>query len=269
MKNNSYITRMDKSGIYTITNLIDSKIYVGYATNFRKRKGDHFANLKNNKHKNIHLQRAYNKYGKDNFICELIEECEVEHLTSQENYWSNLLDAHNPKRGYNIRPTGIDTLVSHSQETKDKISKSHLGKKLSKETIEKLKIINTGRKHTEKSKDNMREAMYENVKGGCIKLNETQVKEIIGLINSGEKSSKIAEKFGVDRHTISNIKYNKQWKFIHKGIVRQNKSRYSVEQINLVKQKLSENKIIKEISLELNIPIGIIYKIKARPNYGM
>ena len=39
---------MDKSGIYTITNILDNKIYVGYATNFRKRKGDHISNLRKN-----------------------------------------------------------------------------------------------------------------------------------------------------------------------------------------------------------------------------
>ena len=39
---------MDKSGIYTIANILDNKIYVGYATNFRKRKGDHISNLRKN-----------------------------------------------------------------------------------------------------------------------------------------------------------------------------------------------------------------------------
>lgn len=210
MKNNSYICRMDKSGIYTITNLIDNKIYVGYATNFRKRKGDHFANLNNNKHKNIHLQRAYNKYGRNNFVCELIEECEVKHLTSQENYWSNLLDTHNPKRGYNIRPTGVDTLVSHSQETRDKISRALKGKKLSPEHIEKCRLSNLGRIHTEEENEKVRQGIYKSCKEGAIKLNEQNIKDIIELINKGIKSGIIAKQFNVTRHTIANIKYNKQ-----------------------------------------------------------
>ena len=43
---------MDKCGIYTITNTIDNKVYVGYATNFRKRKAAHLSDLRKNKHKN-------------------------------------------------------------------------------------------------------------------------------------------------------------------------------------------------------------------------
>ena len=64
---------MDISGIYTITNLLDDKIYVGYATNFRKRKGDHISRLRKNKHKNIHLQRAFNRDGENNFKIELLQ----------------------------------------------------------------------------------------------------------------------------------------------------------------------------------------------------
>lgn len=269
MKNNSYICRMDKSGIYTITNLIDNKIYVGYATNFRKRKAAHLSDLRKNKHKNIHLQRAFNRGGESNFVCELIEECPIELLPSMENYWSNLLNSHNPKFGYNILPTSNVGIITHSQETREKLSKSHLGKKLSQETIEKIRKVNTGRKHTEDAKNNMKTSLHENIKQGSIKLSEIQVREIIGLINSGEKSSKIARKYNVSRWTIANIKYDKQWKFIDKGFVKQNKSRYSIEQIQQVKSRLSNNIKVREISLELNIPIGIIYKIKARPNYGM
>lgn len=260
---------MDKSGIYTITNLIDNKIYVGYATNFRKRKGDHFANLNSNKHKNIHLQRAYNKYGRDNFICELIEECEVEHLTSQENYWSNLLDTHNPKRGYNIRPTGVDTLVSHSQETRNKISKSKIDIKLSEEHCKNIGLSKKDIPLSEEHKEKLKIKTYEANKKGIKKLNEEKVKEIVTLINQGIKTSVIAKQFNVDRHVISKIKYNKMWTFIDKGVIKQNKSRYSIEQIQQVKDRLKDNIKVRDISIELNISIGVIYKIKDRPNYGM
>lgn len=260
---------MDKSGIYTITNLLDNKIYVGYATNFRKRKGDHISNLRKNKHKNIHLQRAFNRDGENNFKVELLEEYPINILPSMENYWCNLLNAHNPNFGYNILPTSDFGLITHSKESREKISKALKGRKLSKEHKEKCKTINIGRKHTEEAKVKMKMALHENVKKGSIKLNEEQVKEIIYLINTGEKSSIIAKKFNVSRWTIANIKYNKQWKFLDKEYIKSNKSRYSIEQINRVREELNNNKAVKEISLELNIPTGIIYKIKYRHNYGM
>lgn len=260
---------MDKSGIYTITNQIDNKLYVGYATNFRKRKGDHFANLNSNKHKNIHLQRAYNKHGKDNFTCELIEECEIKHLTSQENYWSNLLDSHNSKKGYNIRPTGIDTLVSHSQETRDKISKSKLGVKLSQEHCKNIGLSKTGITPSEETKAKLRFKTQESCKKGSIKLKEKQVLEIVSLINKGIKSSKIAQQFNVTRHTIANIKYNKQWNFIDKGLIKQNKSRLSLEQIKEVREKANNKINYKIISEEYNIPSSMISKIKNNLEYGL
>lgn len=43
---------------YTITNIQNNKKYVGITTNPTKRKNEHFNNLKQNKHVNIHLQNA-------------------------------------------------------------------------------------------------------------------------------------------------------------------------------------------------------------------
>ena len=235
---------MDKSGIYTITNILDNKIYVGYATNFRKRKGDHISNLRKNKHKNIHLQRAFNRDGESNFKIELLEEYNIDILPSMEHYWRNLLQTHNPEKGYNILPTSESGLITHSKETRDKISKSKLGIKLSKEHCKNIGLAKTGIKLSEKTKNKLRIKTQESCKKGAIKLTETQVLEIVTLINKGMKSSEIAMQFNVTRHTIANIKYNKQWTFIDKGFVKQNKSRLSLKEIKEVREK--SNSKIKE-----------------------
>lgn len=176
----------NKSGIYTITNLINGKIYLGFCQNFRSRYSDHKITLKNNKHGNSYLQSAYNKYGKDNFKFEILEYCDKEFLANQENYWCNMLNLHNKNFGYNIQPTHPDNLKSHSEETKLKIrtntkgikkseetkkrmsegmkgkkkslehrknlSLSRTGIKINKKTLEVLKLSNTGRKHSEEEK---------------------------------------------------------------------------------------------------------------------
>ena len=49
------------SCIYTITNIVNSKIYVGKTNNFNYRMSKHKYTLKNNIHINEHLQRAWNK----------------------------------------------------------------------------------------------------------------------------------------------------------------------------------------------------------------
>src|ERR1035437_5329418 len=101
------------SGIYTITNLVNGKMYVGYATDFKERKGKHFTTLKGNYHSNPHLQSAYNEYGKENLVFEILEEYpnNLKILASMEHYWCNLLNVHNREIGYNIRPTHPDNFM--------------------------------------------------------------------------------------------------------------------------------------------------------------
>ena len=61
------------SCIYKITNLIDGKVYIGQTINYNRRKANHFRKLELGTHANVHLQRAYDKYGRDSFKIEIIE----------------------------------------------------------------------------------------------------------------------------------------------------------------------------------------------------
>ena len=49
------------SGIYCITNRKNGKIYIGSASNLRQRWNGHISDLRKEKHKNRHLQRAWLK----------------------------------------------------------------------------------------------------------------------------------------------------------------------------------------------------------------
>ena len=64
------------SGVYKITNLINNKFYVGSSINLKQRKHAHFYSLKLGKHKSPYLQNAFNKYGIENFVFEVIKYCE-------------------------------------------------------------------------------------------------------------------------------------------------------------------------------------------------
>jgi group I intron endonuclease len=60
------------SGIYKIINKINNKYYLGSSKDIYKRYKNHLYNLKIQKHHCIHLQNAYNKYGKNNFYLEIV-----------------------------------------------------------------------------------------------------------------------------------------------------------------------------------------------------
>lgn len=143
-----------KSGIYTITCIPNNKMYVGYASDLERRKIDHYAVLRNNKHCNTYLQNAYNKYGGDNIIFEELVECPEHLLVSEEHYWATILKTHNKKYGFNIKPTHPEKINLRNRETTIKIYKTRkerserLGYWCTPETTEKR--LKTRRENAEK-----------------------------------------------------------------------------------------------------------------------
>lgn len=144
------------SGIYLITNIIENKNYVGRSVNCFERFSKHKSLLRKNIHHNQHLQNSWNKYGNENFIFEIIDECYIEYLPSLENWWCNMLNVHDREYGYNIEPTGSFGRICASNETKEKIRISNTGKKCSEETKLILREINTGKKCSEETKSILR-----------------------------------------------------------------------------------------------------------------
>jgi len=67
-------------GVYKISNTLcpEGKYYIGYSCDIHKRWGTHKSTLKTNKHCNIRMQRAYDKYGTECFTYEILQECETE-----------------------------------------------------------------------------------------------------------------------------------------------------------------------------------------------
>lgn len=64
--------------IYKIINNETGKFYIGSTLNPEMRKERHLSDLEGGRHHSIHLQRAYNKHGKDNFKFIIIKEREFE-----------------------------------------------------------------------------------------------------------------------------------------------------------------------------------------------
>lgn len=65
---------MPYQGIYAIVNFVHGGVYIGSSIDVFRRYDGHISDLKKGIHVNTKLQRAWNKYGEDNFVLALIEE---------------------------------------------------------------------------------------------------------------------------------------------------------------------------------------------------
>lgn len=113
------IENIMKIGVYKILNTVNNKYYIGSTVDsFTKRLNHHYHALLRDKHKNEHLQNAWNKYGEDKFQFIIIEVCELDQVRDREQYY---LDNIPKGMGYNINTmaTGpcltLETLVKHGK----------------------------------------------------------------------------------------------------------------------------------------------------------
>ncbi len=139
---------LEKTGVYKILNIVNGKYYIGSTKQkFRIRINHHLQALKNNNHKNSHLQRAWNKYGENSFEFYIVEICNKDIVYQREQWY---LDNRDTQLSYNINPNA--TGFSENPETILKLAKSH------KKFIKSAKIY------------------YKSVKSNEITLDEVPIK---------------------------------------------------------------------------------------------
>lgn len=79
---------MNEQIIYKIRNLINEKFYVGSTVHVKVRFREHRKQLRGNRHHSKHLQAAWNKYGEEKFIFEIVERIPSEKsLQAAEDVW--------------------------------------------------------------------------------------------------------------------------------------------------------------------------------------
>jgi group I intron endonuclease len=184
--------------IYKIKNKINNKFYIGSAVNFINRKKTHLHRLRKNIHHSIVLQNSWNKYGEDNFIFEIIEECEKENLIVREQYYIDTLKPYfnvAKKAGSSLGIKHTDEAKKnmsiaqkgrkHTDKTKEKISESHKGMVHTKETKEKLRDINLGKKQS-------KETIEKRVTKTIGRKNSQETKDKMSKAHTGKKMSKEA-----------------------------------------------------------------------------
>jgi group I intron endonuclease len=140
------------TGIYQIRNTLNNDIYIGSTSkSFNRRRIQHFSELRKGKHHSVHLQRAVNKYGINNFVFEVIKECNKEKCIEFEQYYLDLLS---PRYNINIKATSrlgikVRDLDKHrlarnscnwkiTDDGRKRISETHKGIPKTKEHVEKV-----------------------------------------------------------------------------------------------------------------------------------
>lgn len=92
---------------YKIQNIINNDLYIGITINPTRRKRDHFRHLRNNEHNNPYLQNAFNKYGEENFIFEIIDTLDTINDEIGYKYEAELIKKYDSfNNGYNCNAGG-------------------------------------------------------------------------------------------------------------------------------------------------------------------
>ncbi len=134
--------------IYSIVNKINDACYIGSTIgNGKSRWIRHKTDLNANKHHSNYLQRAWDKYGSNNFEFKILLSVEDDILLIKEQeYLDDRKNNYPAKLNYNVLwVAGNCTGRKYSESTLNKMSKSHLGKKIPLETREKLSISHANR----------------------------------------------------------------------------------------------------------------------------
>ena len=213
--------------IYKTINLINKKFYIG-------------KDSKNNPRylgSGIILNRAISKYGKENFIKEILEECStLIELSEREIYWIKELNATDTKIGYNIAVGGHggDTWTNQLESKKDEIRKKSSERMLSdKNHLIGIEPWNKNRKgiyskeHIQKLKEHHKDVKGENnpmfgknnyecwvMKYGINKANEMKLKwnesNKKANLASQKARAKVILKFDLEMNIIDKYKSMKE-----------------------------------------------------------
>lgn len=130
-------------GIYKITNKINNKAYVGQSNNIERRFKEHQTC---GRRSGIPLDVAIEKYGIENFVYEVLEECSIDELNAKETYWIEKLQTN--LTGYNCNLGGEQGSVGEengraklTEEDVKTIRQAYNDHKKQKEVYENYKDI--------------------------------------------------------------------------------------------------------------------------------
>ena len=212
-----------KKYIYKVTNNINNKVYIGQTNNLQRRKNEHFNCIGD---KNKLLYYAIQKYGKENFSFECIEDL-CEDYNEKEKYWIKEYRSYvgyDDCKGYNVTEGGEEPPIhygednnacTHTDEIVDLVIYYLTDTNLSSKQISEI----TGYDDTSitrinngilRKKQNLNYPLRKDM--SHIGLNQRANLIIEDLLYSTLTQKEIAEKYSVARTTVTAINNGKNHK---------------------------------------------------------
>lgn len=195
-------------GIYLITCKANGRKYVGSAVNLDKRWRLHTTQLDTGKHGNAHLQKAWNKYGPEEFFFKVLELVEDKsQLIEREQFYINTLSPE-----FNIcKVANSKQGVKASPELRARLSAAHKGKPSGRKGVAipehvKRKISESKRGvRTGPPSEETRLAIARGQRKGKNALTDDEVREIRRLHSVGVKCTEIAAAIGRGYYAVHDV----------------------------------------------------------------
>ena len=221
---------MIKSGIYITEGKTHHKIYIGSSIDVYKRWARHKWELRKRLHDNVLLQRAWDKYGENDFVfhfmqpvgnINILREKEqawidlfVKFVNSKNSLYNTVVDIGNPRLfGRKTKTYTEEMRVFDSERmmgNKYAVGKSHpQTPEIRKKISEKLK----GTRHSDESYLRQSLKMIGRIPSNA-KLDDSKVIEIRELYKNGSSVNELSTRFNLHCTTIRNAVNRKTWKHI-------------------------------------------------------
>ncbi len=206
-------------GIYKIRNITNDKCYTGSSVNIDQRWEGHRRGLKKGKHSSIKLQRAWDKYGSEEFSFEVVEFLDENisefDLLMYEQFWMDKLDS--VENGYNVCPIAGRPPCSStfSLESKYKMGVSFRGKTrptCTEEHKQRLSEAVTGvpKQFESGVKNEARQKAWATKRERGTDKHSEQTKKLLSAIKTGKPNHKGRLMYTYQGETLSMIEWSER-----------------------------------------------------------
>ena len=188
------------SGVYVIRNKNNNKMYIGSSIDVRDRWRHHKSELRNNRHGNPYLQKAWRKHGEDAFECFVLEKCDDKCMRIREEFWIEWYQSSRKPYGYNLTAYTLQPALGrkHTPEELKAMSERGKGRKHTPETLKRMSEVNLGKKHSEESRLKMSLS-----KRGIPKTEEWKQKASVAAKNRSPESERNRAKSLMKRYIVT------------------------------------------------------------------